>query len=197
MRCHMYNFNPKKYIAKNIIYTVIIILIAVISTYKIYYKFQDDRDINYSSESFVVTFHEKSGDKMSITNVTPVTDSVGLSSTAYNLNIKNNQTAAVPFRIKIIDDFEKIADDNCQDNLISKNYIRISVKNGKKENQIYNLNELNDGILLDDEIKALENREITVRIWVNKDSNIPMNTDLHYHGIIQVLENNDMVAINK
>ncbi len=193
----MYNFNPKKYIAKNIIYTVIIILIAVISTYKIYYKFQDDRDINYSSESFVVTFHEKSGDKMSITNVTPVTDSVGLSSTAYNLNIKNNQTAAVPFRIKIIDDFEKIADDNCQDNLISKNYIRISVKNGKKENQIYNLNELNDGILLDDEIKALENREITVRIWVNKDSNIPMNTDLHYHGIIQVLENNDMVAINK
>jgi hypothetical protein len=193
----MYNFNPKKYIAKNIIYTVIIILIAVISTYKIYYKFQDDRDINYSSESFVVTFHEKSGDKMSITNVTPVTDSVGLSSTAYNLNIKNNQTVAVPFRIKIIDDFEKIADDNCQDNLISKNYIRISVKNGKKENQIYNLNELNDGILLDDEIKALENREITVRIWVNKDSNIPMNTDLHYHGIIQVLENNDMVAINK
>ena len=134
---------------------------------------------------------------MSITNVTPVTDSVGLSSTAYNLNIKNNQTVAVPFRIKIIDDFEKIADDNCQDNLISKNYIRISVKNGKKENQIYNLNELNDGILLDDEIKALENREITVRIWVNKDSNIPMNTDLHYHGIIQVLENNDMVAINK
>ncbi len=193
----MYNFNPKKCIAKNIIYTVIIILIAVISTYKIYYKFQDDRDINYSSESFVVTFHEKSGDKMSITNVTPVTDSVGLSSTAYNLNIKNNQTVAVPFRIKIIDDFEKIADDNCQDNLISKNYIRISVKNGKKENQIYNLNELNDGILLDDEIKALENREITVRIWVNKDSNIPMNTDLHYHGIIQVLENNDMVAINK
>lgn len=193
----MYNFNPKKYIAKNIIYTVIIILIAVISTYKIYYKFQDDRDINYSSESFVVTFHEKSGDKMSITNVTPVTDSVGLSSTAYNLNIKNNQTVAVPFRIKIIDDFEKIADDNCQDNLISKNYIRISVKNGKKENQIYNLNELNDGILLDDEIKALENREITIRIWVNKDSNIPMNTDLHYHGIIQVLENNDMVAINK
>ena len=169
----------------------------MISTYKIYYKFQDDRDINYSSESFVVTFHEKSGDKMSITNVTPVTDSVGLSSTAYNLNIKNNQTVAVPFRIKIIDDFEKIADDNCQDNLISKNYIRISVKNGKKENQIYNLNELNDGILLDDEIKALENREITVRIWVNKDSNIPMNTDLHYHGIIQVLENNDMVAINK
>ena len=193
----MYNFNPKKYIAKNIIYTVIIILIAVISTYKIYYKFQDDRDINYSSESFVVTFHEKSGDKMSITNVTPVTDSVGLSSTAYNLNIKNNQIVAVPFRIKIIDDFEKIADDNCQDNLISKNYIRISVKNGKKENQIYNLNELNDGILLDDEIKALENREITVRIWVNKDSNIPMNTHLHYHGIIQVLENNDMVAINK
>ena len=97
----MSNFNPKKYLIKNIIYTTLIILLAIFSTYNIYYKFQDDRDVNYNSESFVVTFHEKSGDRMSITNVTPVTDSVGLSSKAYSLNIKNNLTVPVLFKIKI------------------------------------------------------------------------------------------------
>lgn len=193
----MSNFNPKKYLIKNIIYTTLIILLAVFSTYNIYYKFQDDRDVNYNSESFVVTFHEKSGDKMGITNVTPVTDSVGLSSKAYSLSIKNNLTVPVPFKIKIVDDLDKVAADNCQNALLSKEFIRISIKNGKEDNQIYNLNELEDGILLDDEIKALEDRELTIRIWVNRDSNIPMNTNLHYHGIIQVLENNNTVAINK
>ena len=193
----MSNFNPKKYLIKNIIYTTLIILLAIFSTYNIYYKFQDDRDVNYNSESFVVTFHEKSGDRMSITNVTPVTDSVGLSSKAYSLNIKNNLTVPVLFKIKIVDDLDRVVADNCQNELLSKDFIRISIKNGKEDNQIYNLNELKDGILLDDEMKALENRELTIRIWVNRDSNIPLNTNLHYHGIIQVLESNNTVAINK
>lgn len=193
----MSNFNPKKYLIKNIIYTTLIILLAIFSTYNIYYKFQDDRDVNYNSESFVVTFHEKSGDRMSITNVTPVADSVGLSSKAYSLNIKNNLTVPVLFKIKIVDDLDRVVADNCQNELLSKDFIRISIKNGKEDNQIYNLNELKDGILLDDEMKALEDRELTIRIWVNRDSNIPLNTNLHYHGIIQVLESNNTVAINK
>lgn len=193
----MSNFNPKKYLIKNIIYTTLIILLAIFSTYNIYYKFQDDRDVNYNSESFVVTFHEKSGDRMSITNVTPVTDSVGLSSKAYSLNIKNNLTVPVLFKIKIVDDLDRVVADNCQNELLSKDFIRISIKNGKEDNQIYNLNELKDGILLDDEMKALEDRELTIRIWVNRDSNILLNTNLHYHGIIQVLESNNTVAINK
>lgn len=193
----MSNFNPKKYLIKSIIYTTLIILLAIFSTYNIYYKFQDDRDVNYNSESFVVTFHEKSGDRMSITNVTPVTDSVGLSSKAYSLNIKNNLTVPVLFKIKIVDDLDRVVADNCQNELLSKDFIRISIKNGKEDNQIYNLNELKDGILLDDEMKALEDRELTIRIWVNRDSNIPLNTNLHYHGIIQVLESNNTVAINK
>ena len=194
----MSNFNPKKYLIKNIIYTTLIILLAIFSTYNIYYKFQDEigKD-KYKNWKDIEGIHEKSGDRMSITNVTPVTDSVGLSSKAYSLNIKNNLTVPVLFKIKIVDDLDRVVADNCQNELLSKDFIRISIKNGKEDNQIYNLNELKDGILLDDEMKALEDRELTIRIWVNRDSNIPLNTNLHYHGIIQVLESNNTVAINK
>lgn len=193
----MYSYNPKKEVMKNIIYIGIILLIAIISTYKIYYKFQDDRNVNFNSDSFVITFHEKTGDKVNITKVTPVTDSVGLSSNSYSFSIKNNLTEKAHFEVRLVDDLESVTDDNCIDKLISKENIKVSIKNGKKENKIYNLNELEDGVLLSDKISALEEREISVRVWVDKNSSLPIGSDMHYHGTIKVLEDNGSVAMNK
>ena len=191
----MYNYNPKKEVMKNVIYIGIILLIAIISTYKIYYKFQDDRNVNFNSDSFVITFHEKTGDKVNITKVTPVTDSVGLSSNSYSFSIKNNLTEKAHFEVRLVDDLESVTDDNCIDKLISKENIKVSIKNGKKDNKIYNLNELEDGVLLSDRISALEEREISVR--VDKNSSLPIGSDMHYHGTIKVLEDNGSVAMNK
>ena len=197
MRCFMYSYNPKKEVMKNVIYIGIILLIAIISTYKIYYKFQDDRNVNFNSDSFVITFHEKTGDKVNITKVTPVTDSVGLSSNSYSFSIKNNLTEKAHFEVRLVDDLESVTDDNCIDKLISKENIKVSIKNGKKDNKIYNLNELEDGVLLSDKISALEEREISVRVWVDKNSSLPIGSDMHYHGTIKVLEDNGSVAMNK
>ena len=193
----MYSYNPKKEVMKNVIYIGIILLIAIISTYKIYYKFQDDRNVNFNSDSFVITFHEKTGDKVNITKVTPVTDSVGLSSNSYSFSIKYNLTEKAHFEVRLVDDLESVTDDNCIDKLISKENIKVSIKNGKKDNKIYNLNELEDGVLLSDKISALEEREISVRVWVDKNSSLPIGSDMHYHGTIKVLEDNGSVAINK
>lgn len=193
----MYNYNPRKEVMKNVIYIGIILLIAIISTYKIYYKFQDDRNVNFNSDSFVVTFHEKTGDKVNITKVTPVTDSVGLSSNSYSFSIKNNLTEKAHFEVRLVDDLEGVTDDNCIDKLISKENIKVSIKNGKRDNKIYNLNELEDGVLLSDKISALEEREISVRVWVDKSSSLPIGSDMHYHGTIKVLEDNGSVAMNK
>lgn len=193
----MYNYNPKKEVMKNVIYIGIILLIAIILTYKIYYKFQDDRNVNFNSDSFVITFHEKTGDKVNITKVTPVTDSVGLSSNSYSFSIKNNLTEKAHFEVRLVDDLESVTDDNCIDKLISKENIKVSIKNGKKDNKIYNLNELEDGVLLSDRISALEEREISVRVWVDKNSSLPIGSDMHYHGTIKVLEDNGSVAMNK
>lgn len=193
----MYSYNPKKEVMKNVIYIGIILLIAIISTYKIYYKFQDDRNVNFNSDSFVITFHEKTGDKVNITKVTPVTDSVGLSSNSYSFSIKNNLTEKAHFEVRLVDDLESVTDDNCIDKLISKENIKVSIKNGKKDNKIYNLNELEDGVLLSDKISALEEREISVRVWVDKNSSLPIGSYMHYHGTIKVLEDNGSVAMNK
>ena len=192
----MYQINRRREMVKNIVYVTFILLIAVVSTYYIYNKFQGDRNIDFNSESLDVTYHEKSGDKLTLTKVTPVTDSVGLSSKAYSVTIKNNLTKDVNYKVKIVDDVEKYIEDECEDNVIPKDNIRISVKVNKKSNKIYYLHELEDNLLLDDTIKALETKNISIRMWIRQDSILPTNTRLHYHGIMQVLED-DEVAINK
>lgn len=188
-------YNRKKELIKSAIIIAIILLIAVVSTYYIYYKFKDERTVDYNSKSLDIIFHEASGDKVTITKVTPLTDSVGLSSKTYTLSIKNNLTEPVKYEIKLVDDLEQIIQEECANYAIPKENIRVSIKKGNEDNEIYTLSELEDNSLLEEKIKALDEEKITVRIWVSKDSSIPNGSTLHYHGKIQVIENDESLAI--
>lgn len=186
----MYRYNRKKEIIKNTIYIIFILLLAVIPTYYIYNKFQGVRDISVNSTLLDVTYHENTGDKITLNKVTPVTDSVGLSSKAYNITIKNNLTEKVEYKVNLSDDIEKIEEDLCKDNLIPREVIKVSIKTSTNGTIIYNLNELEDNTLLVDSLEALEKKNISIRVWVKQDSGIPSGTKMHYHGKIKVEEVN-------
>lgn len=183
-----YQKQRKKEIIKNVIYIFFILLLAVVSTYYIYNKFQDDRNIPANSKSLDITYHESTGTKVSITKITPVTDSVGLSSKAYQITLKNNLTEKVNYKIKVIDDLEKQTEDNCSDIAIPKDNIKISVKTNKMSNKIYYLTDLEDGILLEDEMDALEKKDVSIRVWIRQDSQLLRGSKMHYHSIIKVIE---------
>ena len=187
----------KKEIIKNVFKVFIILLVAVISTYFIYHKFQNNRDVDFKSDSLDIVFHDTRGDRISITKATPVTDSVGLSSNSYSLSIQNNLTIGVPYQIRIVRDDDKILEDDCLEKLISEEDIRVSIKVGKENNIIYSLNELENGILLEKEIDALMEDDISIRMWVSIDSGVPSGSSMHYHGIIQVIEDGNILAINQ
>lgn len=182
----MYKSIRRREMIKNVVYISLILLVAVVSTYLIYDKFVEERKINSSSEMLEVTYRDNSGDKIAITKVTPLTDSVGLSTTNYGLTLSNNLTEKVNYIIKVKDDIETTLDDECEEYQISKDDIRISVKAGKKETEIYTLSKLIDGILIEDSIKALEKEEVSIRIWVSQNSTLPLGSNIHYHGILEV-----------
>ena len=188
-------YNRKKEIIKNTVYITFILLLAIISTYLIYHKFQDTRNIDFSSESLDVTYHDIKGDKVSIDKITPVTDSVGLSSKSHSISIKNNLTENVKYKIKLLDDkdaYEGLEEDK----IIPKEDIRVSVKVNKKDTEIFDLVELEEGILLEDEIYALSTDHISIRLWIKQDSKLPSGEDMYYNGIIQIIEENSSVAMN-
>lgn len=193
----MYKYNRRREIIKNTVYITLILLLAVVSTYYIYNRFQENRNIDFNSESLDVTYHEETGDKLAITKITPVTDSVGLSSKSYNISIKNNLTEKVDYKIRVLDDLDTIKEDGCGDYLIPKEDIRISIKLNKNDNKVYNLVDLEKGVLLDSKVKALDTDEVAIRVWIRQDSTLPMGAKMHYHGTIQVIEENSSVAINR
>ncbi len=191
----MYNSGMKKFLVKSILQISFVLLVAIVSTYYIYNKYTESREIDFSSDSLDISYHEKDGDKISITKATPVTDSVGLSSNSYVFTIKNNLTENVNYKVKIIDDKEKILEDKCDENQIPKEDIKISIKEGNKANEIHYLSELEDQVLLDTNIEALDEVTITIRVWVNIDSVVP--NDAHYHSIIQIVEDDNSIALNR
>lgn len=181
-------YNRKKELIKNVVLITLILLIAVVSTYYIYNKFDNSEIVDYSSESLDITYKEDAGDQVAITTVSPVTDSVGLSSKAHTVTIKNNLTEKVSYSIKIKDDIKNMIEDDCAEYQIPKEDIKIAIRNTKGETSIYKLSELVNDVLLTSKIKALDEEKYTIRLWISSESSLPMGSDLHYHGIIEVVE---------
>lgn len=181
-------YNRKKEIIKSIAIISIILLIAIVSTHYIYYKFKDGTNIDYNSKSLDITFHEKTGANIDITKVTPVTDSVGLSSKQYSFTIKNNLTEPVKYKIVLEDNANKIIEDDCGEYLIDKQFIKVAIKEDNSNSKIYTLAELEDNLLDTVKIRALAEKNYTVRAWVSREISLPQGSNLHYHGTIKIIE---------
>ena len=190
-------YNRKKEIIKNTIIIGFILFIAVFSTYHIYYKFTDNTKIDYSSESLDITFHEPDGEELDIVKVIPLNDSVGLSSNTHTISIKNNLTEPVNYKIKLVDNTEKMLEQNCEGITIPRDEIRVSIKKAGSQTAIYTLSELENDVLLSVTSEALEEAKYTVRIWVKNESSLPSGSTNHYHGLIQVVENDELLAVVK
>ncbi len=188
-------YNYRKQRIKSALIICFILALAIFATHHIYYKFQNERNTDYSSESLDITFHEETGDKVTLTRVTPVTDSVGLASQAYTFTIKNNMTVPVSYTIKLVDDLETVFEDNCSEYQMPKDIIKVSVREGKKDNKIFNLSELPEGTLETNKIDPLDEEEYTIRVWTKQDITIQAGSTKHFHGKIQIIEDDNQVAM--
>ncbi len=187
-------YNYRKERLKSALIICFILAIAIFATHHIYYKFQNERNTDYSSESLDITFHEETGDKVTLTRVTPVTDAVGLSSQSYTFTIKNNMTIPVDYTIKLVDDLETVFEDNCGEIEMPKDIIRVAIKSEEKT-EIYTLSELEDGVLETDKIKPLDEEEYTIRVWTTQNTTLQAGSTRHYHGKIQIVEDENQIAI--
>ena len=188
-------YNYRKQRIKSALIICFILALAIFATHHIYYKFQNERNTDYSSESLDITFHEETGDKVTLTRVTPVTDSVGLASQAYTFTIKNNMTVPVSYTIKLVDDLETVFEDNCSEYQMPKDIIKVSVREGRKDNKIFNLSELPEGTLETNKIDPLDEEEYTIRVWTKQDITIQAGSTKHFHGKIQIIEDDNQVAM--
>lgn len=186
--------NIIKYRKKEVLIIILILTFALVATYHIYYKFNNLESTDYNTDTLDVTFHEKNGDLINIKKLTPVTDSVGLSSKAYTFTIKNNTNKSIKYSINIIDNDKLYNKDKCRDYIIPKNIIRLSIHKNNEKNNIYNLSDLVNGNILNRIIKANKEENYTVRFWISNKSTQTTGTKMHYHGIIKIEDEGALVA---
>ena len=179
---------------KEILIITLILLFALISTNRIYYKFKNSMDVDYNTATIDTTFHEKTGAEINITKLTPVTDAIGLSSRAYTFTIKNDTNSSLKYSISIEDNDLKLAEDDCGQYQIPHNLIKFSIHKKGEKNNIYTLNNLVNGEVLTRIIKANQEEEYTMRFWISNDS-LQTGTELHYHGLIKVTDLGREVAL--
>ena len=95
---------------------------------KLLNKFKNERNTDYTSASLEISFHEKQGNKISITKSSPVPDSIGLSSTAYTLTVTNNLTIPVNYKLILVPDENEIALDGCAESQIPLDIVKVALK---------------------------------------------------------------------
>ena len=186
----------KRYFFRNGLLMGIIILLAVFSTYIIYNMFNKERHVNYISKSLDIVFHEKTGAQINITKITPVVDAVGLSSKGYSFTVTNNLTIPITFKIKLVDDKKQIKLDNCKEDIIPKDNIKLSINaKNNKDSEIQTIDMIEDNIVGEYTLPALASYDYTIRVWIKNDTELVSGSKKHYHGLIQIAELDDSIAI--
>ncbi len=190
--CTLLTYYRKQMIKSGIIITFIIAF-ALISTYHIYHQFKDTRNQTNNSKSLEVTFHEKAKDKVFLSKAVAVSDSVGLSSRAYTFTIRNRLNIPVSYTIKIVKDDTMILDDDCLERQIPLTFIKGAIHREYSENKMFMLTDLKDNRIESRKLKGGSSVTYTVRFWTTNHT-LPLDSDMHFHGKILVLENGVDIA---
>ncbi len=188
MNYQYYKQLQKKEMKKNFIFITFILILATVSTYLIYTNVKEERDKILKMKSLEVTYHEKTGNKVTITKLTPVTDYVGLASTPYTFTIKNNTNSWVKYKVKLVKDNDTIKEEECSDTLIPLNLIKVGIHEKGEVSKIYNLDDIEKNIIAVGTIAPRQSETYTVRVWVSGNI-IATDKNLHYHGLIKIEEN--------
>lgn len=183
-----------KYRKKEVVVIVFIFLFAIFTTKYIYNKYKNSESVDYNTDTLDVTFFDQGGSEVNIYKVAPVTDSVGLSSKAYKFTIKNSTNSSLRYSININDNLKLIEKDDCKEYQIPHNVIRFSIHKKGEKYSIYTLNELINGKVLSRIIKANKQEEYVMRFWINNNNTLPTGAKLHYHGIIDIIDEGVEVA---
>ena len=123
------------------------------------------------------------GNIINLNGAYPISDAKGQKEDPYSFKITNSGTLAASYKIKILDDTDMINEDNCQDNLLDKSKIRVSINKG----EAFTLSdtEANEFTVEQGTLEASDVKNYEIRIWIKEDSGNEV-LGKHYHGKIVV-----------
>ena len=123
------------------------------------------------------------GNIINLNGAYPISDAKGQEEDPYSFKITNSGTLAASYKIKILDDTDMINEDNCQNNLLDKSNVRVSINKG----EVFTLSDTEAGEFTVEQgtLEASDVKNYEIRIWIKEDSGNEV-LGKHYHGKIVV-----------
>ena len=123
------------------------------------------------------------GNIINLNGAYPISDAKGQEEDPYSFKITNSGTLAASYKIKILDDTDMINEDNCQNNLLDKSKVRVSINKG----EVFTLSDTEAGEFTVEQgtLEASDVKNYEIRIWIKEDSGNEV-LGKHYHGKIVV-----------
>ena len=185
--------NPKitKGLSREIKLTILSIFAVTItmisSAYAIFSSIQKSENYNtITVGTLKIDFNDNAdglGNTIKLNGAYPESDNDGQKEEPYTFKITNSGNVSANYKIKILDDTDMIESDNCQNNLLDKTKIKVSINGGTpvilsdKEASSY---EIANGILTPN-----NSRTYKIRIWISDQAGNEV-LGKHYHGKIVV-----------
>ena len=174
--------------AKFTILSIFVVTIVMISSaYAIFSTVQKQESYNtLTVGTLKIDFDATSTDMGNIINLNgayPTNDEEGQKTNPYSFRITNSGTLAAAYKVKIIDDQDMINEDKCQDNLLPKANIKVSINGGTPF--LLNSVESNEYVINSDTLNPSGNKNFAIRIWIDENSGNEV-LGKHYHGKIVV-----------
>ena len=179
-----------KFLKRELILTVISILAvttAIIGgSYAIFSSIQKAENYNVmKTGTLQIVYDDTSGGLGNIINlngVYPESDAEGSKREPYKFKITNTGSIEASYKVRILDDSDMIAEDQCINKLLNKELIRYSINGGSPVTLSTMAEEYK---VITGKLEAGESRTYEIRMWIDENAgNEVLGT--HYHGKIVV-----------
>ncbi len=166
-----------------LIISIIICLITV--SYSIWSQvYRGKTENTITTGTLVLKLNDKSRE-LSLLNAIPLSDTKGMSQKEYHFSLQNNGSIDVNYRLSIVDDEDYYKKDQCMNKRLNWNYIRYAFKKEDSSPVIEDLSK-NLGQLDEEVIKAGEEIDFTLQLWLNGEMTTSSEMGKHFHGKIKV-----------
>lgn len=175
-----------------IISIFIVTIVIISSAFAIFSSVQKSENYNtLTVGTLKVDFNDTDsgmGNIISLNGAYPESDIEGQKETPYVFKITNSGTLNASYIIKVLDDTDMIAEDGCQDNLLDKAKIKISINGGTPV--ILSSTEASGYVVEASSLAASKSSNYELRVWIDEASGNEV-LGKHYHGKIVIEAQND------
>mgnify|MGYP002766520571 FL=1 len=167
----------------------LMVVMAIAGTYSIFTSTVKEEDYNTMTVGTLKIDYLKDDTNLTLNGAYPISDEDGLKSEPYTFKITNSGSLNASYKVRIVDDQDIINEDKCQDKLLSKSIIKISI-NDEEPVLLENLQK-SDFTVASGTLNSKGTIDYKIRIWIDESAT---NTVLgkHFHAKVVV----DSVNLN-